>query len=339
MKTENPAPVVPGERRAASDIDVTSRLARRERFRAVLYSSLVALALLALVLIFASISPYFLTTANLFRVIQQVAVVAVLATGQAYVIITGGIDLSEAGVVPLAAVASAMVMGSTHSVPLGILVGLGAGAGVGLINGVLVTWLKLPPFIATLATFSAADGSALLLTGGQPVFNLPTAFSTFGSGGLGVLPYIGMVAIIVALFWHFVLSRTVFGRHVYAVGSNPLAARLSGLRNERLQLSVYLSSGLMSGVAALLLTAYISTAQPSVALNSELDAIAAVVIGGASLYGGEGTIWGAMLGALLLATLNNGTDLLGISTYVQTVLLGVVVAVAVAVDNVRRRVL
>lgn len=329
--------VKPAPEDQAAGQDVTTHLSRRERARVVLNSSLVALALLVLIGIFTATSPYFLTSTNLFRIGQQVAVVAVLAVGQAFVIITGGIDLSQAAVIPLAAVVGASVMGDQHSVLLGVLAGVGTGLGVGIVNGLLVTLLRLTPFIATLATFSAADGSALLLTGGQPVFSLPASFSTFGSGGLAGLPYIVLVAIVIALVFHFVLSITPFGRHVYAVGSNPLAARLAGLRNERLQLSVYALSGLMSGVGGLLLTAYVSTAQPSVALDSELDAIAAVVIGGASLFGGEGTIWGAMLGALLLTVLNNGTDLLGISTYVQTVLLGVVLAVAVAVDNVRRR--
>lgn len=320
-----------------AEVDATIRLGRRQRARALLNSSLVALALVVLVVVFGIASPYFLTAANLFRVVQQVAVVAVLAIGQAMVIITGGIDLSEAAVVPLAAVVSAMVMDSQHSVLEGVLAGIATGAGVGVVNGVLVTRLKLPPFIATLATFSAADGSALLLTGGQPVFDIPASFSSFGSGGVLGIPYMTLVALLLAMSMQFVLAATAFGRHVYAVGSNPLAARLAGLRNERLLGSVYVISGLMSGIGGLLLTAYVSTAQPSEALDSELDAIAAVVIGGASLFGGEGTIWGAMLGALLLAVLNNGTDLLGISTYVQTVLLGVVVAVAVAVDNVRRR--
>lgn len=313
--------------------DLTMALLRRQRMTDIVNSSLVGVALVALVLVFASRSPYFLTSSNLFRIGQQVAVIAVLAVGQAYVIITGGIDLSEAAVIPLAGVTSAMAM--QRSVWLGVAVALGMGVGVGVVNGLLVTKLHLPPFIATLSTFSIADGSALLITGGQPVFNLPTSFANFGAAGLG-LPYMAIVAILIAILAQFVLTMTGFGRHIYAVGSSPLAARLAGLRNERLLVSVYAWSGLMSGIASLLLTAYVSTAQPAVTLDSELDAIAAVVIGGASLFGGEGTVWGAMLGAMLLTVLSNGTELIGISTYVQTVLLGVVLALAVTVDNVRR---
>ncbi len=320
-----------------SEMEVTESLGRRERIRAVVNSSLVGAALVALVVLFSLLSPYFLSESNIFRVLEQVSVVAVLAVGQAFVIITGGIDLSEAALVPLVGVISALVMNSQHSIVVGVAAGLAVGAGVGLLNGFLVTVPKLPPFIATLATFSAADGTALLATGGQPVFNLPSGFTNFGQGGLSVFPYMAIVAIAIAVLFQFILARTTFGRHVYAMGSNPVAARLAGLHNARISLMVYSISGLLSGIGGMLLTAFVSTAQPAVALNSELDAIAAVVIGGASLFGGEGTIWGAMLGALLLAVLNNGTELLGISTYVQTVLLGVVVAVAVAVDNVRRK--
>lgn len=331
------SPTATTQAAAAATADVTARLGRRERMRAVVNSSLVAAALVVLIALFSLLSPYFLSSSNIFRIFEQVAVVAVLAVGQAFVIITGGIDLSEAAVVPLVGVVSALVMNAEHSIVAGVAVGLATGAGVGLLNGFLVTVPKLPPFIATLATFSAADGTALLVTNGQPVFNLPAAFTNFGAGGISLFPYMAIVAIAVAVLFQFVLAKTTFGRHVYALGSNPTAARLAGLHNARITVAVYVTSGALSAIGGMLLTAFVSTAQPSVALNSELDAIAAVVIGGASLFGGEGTIWGAMLGALLLAVLNNGTELLGISTYVQTVLLGVVVAVAVAVDNVRRK--
>jgi len=307
------------------------------RLRSILNSSLVGVALIALVVYFSIASPYFFTSTNWYHILQDVAVVAILAVGQAYIIITAGIDLSQGSVISLSGVVSALIMTTGHPIWIAIIAGLAIGALVGFVNGVLITLAKLPPFIATLATMSIAEGASLIVTGGEPVFNIPAAFSNFGQLGIGIFPYIALVAIFFAVIFHINLSYTRFGRFTYAIGSNVLSARLSGLNVRRQLISVYMISGIMSAMGGILMTAWVNTAMPTAGSNYELNSIAAVVIGGGSLFGGEGTIWGSMIGALLIATLSNGTQLLGVSTYWQEVLLGLVVLLAVYVDNFRRR--
>lgn len=310
---------------------------RRQRLRSALNSLSVAAGLIILVVIFSITSPYFLSADNIYRIFEQVAVVAVLTVGQSFVVFTAGIDLSQGAVTGLASVVGASVMAGTGSILFGVLAGLGIGAGAGVVNGLLVTRLRLVPFIATLAMLGIAGGSALLFTGGQPVFNIPSGFYSFGTTGLYVFPFIVLVALVIAVVFQFVSTQTRTGRYVYAIGSNEAAARIAGVRTRRTLLGVYTLSGLLAGAAGMLLVAYVNSAQPSDHMNLELNAIAAAVIGGASLFGGEGAVWSSMIGALLISVLDNGTELLGISTYIQTILLGVVVIIAVVVDNVRRR--
>ncbi len=318
-----------------SDLDKKISL-KSSKWKDLFNSSLVASALVLLIIVFSLASPYFLSSNNAYHIIQQVAVVAVLAVGQTYVIITAGIDLSQGAVVGLSGVVGALLM-QHNSIEVAIAAGLAVGLVVGALNGFLITIAKLPPFIATLATLSIGGGVALILTNGQPVFNIPSSFVNFGSGGIGIFPYIAIVMLALAVLFQVVLSYTRFGRFTYAVGSNIVAARLSGLKVGRQLFFVYLISGFMSAVGGLLLTGYVASALPSAGSNYELESIAAVVIGGGSLFGGEGTVWGSIVGALLLATLSNGTQLLGISTYVQVILLGLVVILAVYFDNFRRR--
>jgi len=218
-------------------------------------SSLVAAALIGLIVIFTVASPYFFTSLNWYHILQAVAVVAVLTIGQAFVIITAGIDLSQGSVIGLAGVVSALIMSAGHPVWEGLLAGLLIGAVVGAINGILVVLAQLPPFIATLATLSIAEGAALIVTGGQPVFNLPASFTNFGQYGLGILPYTALVAIALAIIFHLLLAYTRFGRFTYAVGSNVIAARLSGLKVGRQLFLVYLLSGILSAIGGMLLTA------------------------------------------------------------------------------------
>lgn len=318
-------------------VDRSAHSVAQSRLRQALNALSVAAGLIILVVIFSFASPYFFTTTNIYRIFQQVAVVAVLTVGQSFVIFTAGIDLSQGPVVGLAAVFGASAMVTTHSIALGVLAGLAVGAAVGVVNGLLITKVKLVPFIATLATLAIATGAALIFTGGQPVFGIPPLFYAFGSNGLYVFPFIVMVAAAIAIAFQFFSTQTRSGRYIYAIGSNERAATIAGIRSNRVLIGVYGLSGVLSGVAGMLLVAYVNTGQPSQHTNLLLDAIAASVIGGASLFGGEGMIWGSMIGALLLAVLDNGTQLLGISTYVQTILLGVVVVIAVGIDNFRRK--
>jgi ribose transport system permease protein len=332
----------PGGQPAAAAVlpDEEAQAARsvaRARVRNIVNSLSVAGGLIILAIIFSVASPYFLTALNIYHIFQQVAVVAVLAVGQSFVIFTAGIDLSQASVVALCGAVGATVMVSDHSVLFGLLVALAIGTGAGAANGLLITRVKLVPFIATLAMLGVASGAALLFTGGQPVFNIPAEFTAFGSNGIYVFPYIVMVAAGIAVVFQFYSTQTRGGRYVYAIGSNQRAAAIAGIPSNRVLVGVYTLSGVLAGVAAILQVAYVDSAQPVADTNVLLESIAAVVIGGGSLFGGEGTIWGSMIGALLIAVLYNGTELLGISSYIQTILLGVVVVIAVGIDNLRRR--
>lgn len=314
-----------------------AREARRAKLRDIANSSLVGGALIVMVLVFSATSPYFFTSSNILRIFQQVTVVAILAVGQAFVIITAGIDLSQGSVLALSAISMALVYQAGLPFWLAVILALVIGATVGLFNGILITVFKMPPFIATLATLAIGSGAALLASSGQPVFGLPSGFTSFGSAGISFLPYIVIVLIVLAIAAQVVLATSRYGRYTYAIGSNIHAARVAGVKVKRQILSVYVFSGICSAVGGIILAAYVAGALPDAGNNYELFSIAAVVIGGGSLFGGVGTVWGSMVGALLITTLNNGTDLLGVSTYFQSVLLGVVVLLAVYVDNFRRR--
>lgn len=300
-------------------------------------TSLVAAALVILVVVFGIFTPSFLSQNNIATIFDSVAVIAALSVGQAFVIITAGIDLSQGSVVALAGVVGAAVM-AHGGVVLGIAVMLVIGVGVGLFNGLLIAYTKVPAFIVTLGSLSIGSGIALLFTGGEPIYNIPSSMVNFGTGAiLGVFPYIIILTVVVAILGQFLLGRTRFGRGVYAIGSNKTAALLSGLTVSRSIVYVYLISGVLSAIGGLMLTAYVNTALPTAGANFELDAIAAVVIGGGSLFGGQGSVWAATLGALLLSVLSNGTQLLGVSSYAQTLILGVVVIGAVFIDSFRKR--
>jgi ribose transport system permease protein len=307
---------------------------------ALLNSSLVAAVLLVLVIAFAIAAPDFISNNNVLTLLQSVAVIAVLAIGQTFVIITAGIDLSQGAVIGLTGILGAGMMGSGGfgGILLGIIVALVVGAGVGLFNGLLTAYTKVPAFIVTLGTLSIASGAALLITGGQPIYQLPPSFNAFGTGALGVFPDIILVSIVLAVVGQIFLGRTRFGRSIYAIGSNRRAATLSGLPVRRNIVLVYTISGFLSAIGGVLLTAYVNSALPTAGENYALDSIAAVVIGGGSLFGGQGTVWASMLGVLLIGVLANGTDLIGLSNYAQTVILGCVVIGAVYIDSFRKRV-
>jgi ribose/xylose/arabinose/galactoside ABC-type transport system permease subunit/ABC-type sugar transport system substrate-binding protein len=310
---------------------------RRAAVLRLLNSSLIAAALIVLIVIFSLLSPRFLSTANILTIFDSVAVIATLAIGQTFVIVTAGIDLSQGSVIALTGVLGAQAMGG-HHVFLGIVVAVLIGLAVGVFNGVVVAFTKIPAFIVTLGTLSICSGAAQMITGGQPIYRIPGSLANFGTAYVGVFPLIILVTIVLAVIGQVVLGRTRFGRSVYAIGSSRPAALLSGLPVRRNIVLVYVLSGLMSGIGAVLLTAYVNTALPTAGTDYELYAIAAVVIGGGSLFGGQGAVWASMLGALLLSVLAVGTQLLGMSTYSQTVILGAVVLVAVYVDSFRKRV-
>ncbi|MFJ6082822.1 substrate-binding domain-containing protein [Streptomyces sp. NPDC092369] len=294
-------------------------------------------ALIVLVIALSALSGDFLTTDNLLNVGVQAAVTAVLAFGVTFVIVSAGIDLSVGSVAALSATVLAW-SATQHGVPVVIAVILAVATGIaaGLVNGFLIAYGKLPPFIATLAMLSVARGLALVVSDGSPI-PFPDSVSHLGDTLGGWLPVPVLVMVVMGLIAAFVLGRTYIGRSMYAIGGNEEAARLSGLRVKKQKLAIYALSGVFAAVAGIVLASRLSSAQPQAADGYELDAIAAVVIGGASLAGGTGKASGTLIGALILAVLRNGLNLLNVSAFWQQVVIGVVIALAVLLDTLRRK--
>lgn len=293
--------------------------------------------LLLLVLCMSVMSPNFFTTDNLLNVAQQAAITAILALGVTFVIVSAGIDLSVGSVAALSAVVLAW-SADKAGLPLwlSVLMGLGTGIACGLVNGVLVAYGKLPPFIATLAMLSIARGLAMVVSDGTPI-SLPDSMGKIGENIGDWFPAQVLVMIVMAALATLVLNRTYSGRSMFAIGGNEEAARLSGIRVKRQKLVTYALCGGFAAVAGVVLASKLVTAAPNAAVGYELDAIAAVVIGGASLAGGVGKASGTLIGALVLAVVRNGLNLLDVSIFWQQVVIGIVIALAVLIDTLRRR--
>jgi ribose transport system permease protein len=281
----------------------------------------------------------FLTLTNLDNLVRQVAVFAILSIGQLFVILTGGIDLSVGSVLGLSGGVTALLLAVGAPIPLAILAGLLVGLLVGLINGQLVSRLKLPPFIATLGMLGIARGVVLLLTGARTIAPLPDAFNIIANGSILGLPSLFWILILVAIVAAFVLGRTVFGRYVYAVGSNAESSRLSGVPVNVVLIAVYSISGLLAGFAGVLTTSRLGAGIPTAGTGYELQAIAGAVIGGASLSGAKGRTIGAVLGALIMAILANGGNLLGVDPFYLQIAIGLLIILAVYFDNLQGRAL
>jgi ribose/xylose/arabinose/galactoside ABC-type transport system permease subunit len=320
----------------------------------------VGLALLAIVILAAITVPGFFTRGNLTIVLLHVSVNAILALGMTFVIVTAGIDLSVGSVVGLAGVLVAAtvtnasvlsVVGVAGATALAVLVGVISGAGIGAANGAVIAYLRVAPFMVTLATMTMARGAARLFTGGVPIgfpamddasFDLKVAaldaLNAIGGGRIPVpglprgFPVPALIMLILVVIGALVLSRTKFGRHVYAVGGNEEAARLSGVPIRRVKLGVYAISGACAGIAAVLMVGQLRSGGPDAGMLYELNAIAAAVIGGASLFGGLGTAWGALIGALLIGVLNNALDLMGVQAFWQEISKGAIILLAVLFD-------
>ncbi|MER5861643.1 MULTISPECIES: ABC transporter permease/substrate-binding protein [Streptomyces] len=294
-------------------------------------------ALIVLVIALSALSGDFLTTDNLLNIGVQAAVTAILAFGVTFVIVSAGIDLSVGSVAALSATVLAW-SATNHGVPvfLALVLAVATGVAAGLVNGFLIAYGKLPPFIATLAMLSVARGLSLVISGGVPI-PFPDSVSHLGDTLGDWLPVPVLVMVLMGVIAAVVLGRTYIGRSMYAIGGNEEAARLSGLRVKRQKLAIYALSGVFAAVAGVVLASRLSSAQPQAADGYELDAIAAVVIGGASLAGGTGKASGTLIGALILAVLRNGLNLLNVSAFWQQVVIGVVIALAVLLDTVRRK--
>jgi len=298
-------------------------------------------ALLAACVFFATRSDRFLTGDNLSIVLQQVMVVGVIAIGQTLVILNAGVDLSCGTVMALGAIVMTKLAAELGvSVPLAISVGVGATTLFGLLNGLLVTRINLPPFIVTLGTLNIAFAITQLYSNAQTVTDLPEAMNALGGTfHLGGTTVVYGVVVMLALYavTAFVLRETAAGRHVYAVGNNPEAARLTGIATPRVILAVYVVAGVLYGIAALLSVARTGVGDPNAGQTENLDAITAVVLGGTSLFGGRGAVLGSLVGALIVGVFRNGLTLMGVSSVYQILITGILVILAVATDQLSRR--
>jgi ribose transport system permease protein len=289
--------------------------------------------LFGLCLLLWILTPYFLTVSNLLNVLEQTSINGIVAVGMTYVIISGGIDLSVGSLLALSGVVLATLLHDGMSIVVAGVAALAVGAFFGSLSGMAITWGRLPPFIATLGMMSIARGCALLFTEGRPVSGFDAAFRSVATARIAGIPAPVFVTAVVYLVGHFVLSETKFGRYVYALGGNEEATRLSGVNVRLYKTAVYAVSGLTSATAAVLLTARLNSAQPIAGIMYELDAIAAVVIGGTSLVGGEGSLGGTLIGALIMGVLRNGLNLLSVSSFMQQVVIGLVIIGAVLIDT------
>lgn len=311
------------------------------------------LTLIGLIIAFAFLNSAFLSLNNAMSILLQTAVIGLLGIGLTVVILTGGIDLSVGSVLALSGTVAGLLVKAGMPVPIGMGGGLIVGTLCGMVNGLVITRLRIAPFIATLGMMMIARGLALQITGASPVSQLGAAFGWLGNGALfrivetqanGLprmvfpgIPFPAILLLVVALVAAYMLKRRQFGRHVYAVGSNEEASRLSGVNVEQTKLAAYALSGFLAGLAGIVLMSRLVTAQPNEGVMYELDAIAAAVIGGASLMGGVGSISGTMIGAFIIGILRNGLNMAGVSAFIQQIVIGCVVIGAVYVDQLRNR--
>ena len=293
--------------------------------------------LLGLCAVLWALTPHFLTISNLLNVAQQTSINAIVAVGMTFVILSAGIDLSVGSIVAVAGVALGFALHADQPIVVALAVALGAGVLCGLTNGLLIDRGGLPPFIVTLGMMSMARGAALVMTEGRPISGFDESFRGLATATVAFVPAPIVIMIGVYALAHLVLTRTTFGRYVYAIGGNEEAARLSGVRVHLHKPAIYAVSGLTSAVAAILLTARLNSAQPIAGMMYELDAIAATVIGGTSLMGGEGSLAGTLIGALIMGVLRNGLNLLGVSSFLQQIVIGGVIVGAVLIDTVLKR--
>jgi len=294
-------------------------------------------SLIVLFVALAIASPHFLTQTNLSSVVRQTAVINIMSLGMTVIIIAGGIDLSVGAILAMGGVLGTMAMEKGASIPAGIAIGILTGFAWGTFNGLLTTRLKIAPFIVTLGTLGIIRGLTLIITNGLPVHRIPQPFSFLGEGNVLGVPFVLWLLLICAVVTHVILEHTRLGRYAFAIGSNPAAAVYAGVPVALYATSVYAYSGMLTGLAGMIEASRLMTGQPTAGQGYELQAIAAVIIGGGSFYGGEGSVIGTLVGAFIMGLLSNGSDLLGVSPYLQQAIIGAVIILAVAVDELRKR--
>ena len=295
------------------------------------YKSLIGLLILCIVI--SLITPRFLSIANIKNVLTQVSVNAVIAIGMSFVILTGGIDLSVGSILAVSGAVAASIIKSTGNVFLAIIVALAIGSIIGLINGALISKGRIQAFIVTLATMTIFRGVTYVYTNGTPISSLGQSFSGIGNKMMLGLPIPVIFMVIVFGIAFYILSQTRYGRYVYALGGNEDSARLSGINTDKIKTLVYVLSGAAAALSGIIVTSRIGSASPNAGVGFELDAIAAVVVGGTSLSGGEGSVVGTIIGALIIGVLNNGLNLINVSPFYQAIVKGLVILLAVMVKN------
>ena len=305
-----------------------AEIQRSENRREFLQRYGLILSFLLLCLVLTIFSDRFFTVDNMFNILRQSTINGIIAVGMTLVILTAGIDLSVGSILALSSVMAASMLQSGMPVPLAILFGLGIGAACGLTNGLIITRASVPPFVTTLGMMTIARGLALVFTGGKPITGLPETFRFIGTGSVGPIPTPIIIAALAFIIGFIMLTRTSLGQFIYAIGNNPVAARYAGISVSLNITLVYVFSGLLSALAGLILIARLGSAQPTAGLGFEFDAIAAVVVGGTSFAGGQGGLGGTLIGVLIIAVLNNGLNLLNISSFYQPVVSGIVIALA-----------
>jgi ribose transport system permease protein len=295
---------------------------------------LIILAILFIVL--ALNSPVFLTASSLKTLLRQASIYGIVAIGMVFVITSAGIDLSVGSVVGLSGVLTAIFIMQGLPIPLAIIISIAAGAFIGLINGILIHDGKVPPFIATMGTMTVTRAIIMLITGAKMISGLPKSFTGIAQKTVLGIPFLFVSWIVVVIIAWFITHKTVFGRNIYALGSNKEAARLSGIDVRKTTYGVYIFSAFVCSIAGILLTTRLGNGVPTSGTGYELDAIAASVVGGASLDGGEGSVIGTVLGAMIMATLRQGGTLLGINSFIVEIIIGSLIVVAVLIDKLRK---
>lgn len=293
------------------------------------------IGLILLVVVISVLNTAFLDLSNLLNLLRQVSINGLIAFGMTFVILTGGIDLSVGSILALSSAFTAILITSGLDPIVALIVGVLGGFLLGVFNGVLVTFGSMAPFIATLATMTIFRGLTLVITDGNPITDLGDSylFQLFGKGYFFGIPVPAVTMIIVFIVLAIILQKTTFGRHTYAIGGNEIASKISGIKVNKVKILIYGISGLMSALAGAILTSRLNSAQPTAGTSYELDAIAAVVLGGTSLTGGKGRIVGTLIGVLIIGVLNNGLNLLGVSSFYQQVVKGIVILIAVLIDR------
>ncbi|UKS24513.1 ribose ABC transporter permease [Paenibacillus sp. HWE-109] len=303
----------------------------------VVSNSGILIALVSLIVFFALTTSTFLSTSNVLNVLRQISINAIIAFGMTFTILINGIDLSVGSILAVSQVITIGLLFMGVPIVPALIVGLLIGAVLGLINGFVITKGKIPPFIVTLSMMIMARGFAYVLTGGRPMSFNNEILSFIGNGYIGPIPVPILIMVICLIITSFILNKTKFGRHVYAVGGNREAARFSGIQISKIEMLVYTISGLLAGLSGVILAARMSSAQPTSGSGFELDAIAAVVLGGTSFSGGIGKIGGVFIGALIIGVLNNGLNLMHVSSYWQMIIKGLVIVTAVYVDSLKKK--